>query len=200
MIFNPVTYGQKLPELSSPAESGDILQGKQAIGEDGNIISGSIPSLWEKYYTPGQRTIIIEAGQFLEGRQAIYGEPSLKSENIKQGISIFGVLGTLSPGFGRHTTFMTTGATNTITFSNVTQKPTWFAIWIDVAASGGSGSNDALCSLCGEWETSSWVYALSYSGSIMGVRANFSYSGTTARITLPDHVFRSNQMFECIMI
>lgn len=42
MIINPVIGGVQLPELVSPAGSGQILDGYQAINQEGEIITGNI--------------------------------------------------------------------------------------------------------------------------------------------------------------
>lgn len=48
--------------------------------------------------TPGTSNQIIGAGKYLIGDQIIAGDTNLVAENIKNGISIFGVAGTLSTG------------------------------------------------------------------------------------------------------
>lgn len=48
--------------------------------------------------TPGRQAQTIETGKYLTGPQTIEGDANLLSPNIKQGVSIFGVPGTLSGG------------------------------------------------------------------------------------------------------
>lgn len=41
--INDMPEGVELPELSNPADAGKILEGAQAIGADGNVITGTMP-------------------------------------------------------------------------------------------------------------------------------------------------------------
>lgn len=45
-------------------------------------------------YTPGRSNQVIGASQWLSGAQTILGDPNLKPENIKKGVTIFGNVGT----------------------------------------------------------------------------------------------------------
>lgn len=45
MIFNQSISGTKLPALSNPAGAGQILSGFQAIGADGEVITGTASML-----------------------------------------------------------------------------------------------------------------------------------------------------------
>lgn len=42
--INDMPEGVELPELSNPADAGKILEGTQAIGADGNVITGTMPN------------------------------------------------------------------------------------------------------------------------------------------------------------
>lgn len=57
-------------------------------------VSQSIPTKGAQTYTPGTANQTIAAGQYLTGAQTIKGEPNLKPENIKKGVSIMGITGT----------------------------------------------------------------------------------------------------------
>lgn len=98
MIINPVVSGIQLPELVTPAGAGQILGGFQAIGADGEVITGSIPSQGAQAFTPGTAAQQISAGRYLSGAQTIAGDANLVPENIAEGVSIFGVTGTHSGG------------------------------------------------------------------------------------------------------
>lgn len=50
--------------------------------------------------TPGTSNKIIASGRYLTGAQTIKGDANLLAENIAEGVSIFGVLGTLASGGG----------------------------------------------------------------------------------------------------
>ena len=86
--------GVKLPALSNPASASDILSGKQAIGANGQIITGNIPTKSAQTYTPGTTSQTISAGRYLSGAQTIQGDTDLVPGNIRDGVNIFGVTGT----------------------------------------------------------------------------------------------------------
>lgn len=78
------------------ATAADILTGKTAY-VNGSKVTGSIPSVEAATITPGTLDQTINAGQYMAGAQTIKGEPNLLAENIKNGVSIFGVSGTYQP-------------------------------------------------------------------------------------------------------
>lgn len=77
------------------ATAADILTGKTAY-VNGAKVTGLIPSVEAATITPGTLDQTINAGQYMAGAQTIKGEPNLLAENIKNGVSIFGVSGTYS--------------------------------------------------------------------------------------------------------
>lgn len=79
------------------AAAGEILTGKTAY-VNGNKVTGTIASKGAQTYTPGTSDQTIANGQYLLGDQTIKGDANLVAENIKQGVSIFGVAGTASGG------------------------------------------------------------------------------------------------------
>ena len=88
--------GTKLPALSNPAGAGQILSGYEAIGADGEVITGSIPSQGAQTITPGTANKTIAAGRYLSGTQTIAGDADLVAGNIKSGVNLFGVNGNYS--------------------------------------------------------------------------------------------------------
>lgn len=95
MIHNPQSGGTHLPALTNPAGAGQILSGYQAINADGEIVTGSIPSQGAQTITPGTVNKTIAAGRYLSGTQTIAGDSDLIGSNIKSGVNLFGVDGTL---------------------------------------------------------------------------------------------------------
>ena len=79
------------------ATAAQILLGKTAY-VNGVKITGTIPSQAAQNITPGNRNKTISAGRYLSGNQTIVGSANLVAENIKSGVNIFGVVGTLTPG------------------------------------------------------------------------------------------------------
>lgn len=136
MIQNPAIAGKSLPDIANPGTAADLLTGKQLIGPDGEVISGSMPSVAQatpsitvssgglitakadqsggkvdagsrsatkqlttqggKTVTPGtsQQTAVY-SGRYTTGNIYVAGDSDLKPENIKSGVNIFGVAGTL---------------------------------------------------------------------------------------------------------
>ena len=83
-----------LDTSDATATAEDILKGKTAYVNDVKV-SGTIESKSAEIYTPGTTNKTISAGVYLSGNQTIKGDSNLKSGNIKNGVSIFGVTGTL---------------------------------------------------------------------------------------------------------
>lgn len=64
MIINEGRPGKKLPTLTNPGVAGDLLSGKQLIGQDGNIITGTIPSKASTDISVSGRTVTVPAGYY----------------------------------------------------------------------------------------------------------------------------------------
>lgn len=56
-------------------------------------VTQSVKTKGAQTYTPGTTNQTIAAGQYLTGAQTIKGDPNLKPENIKKGVSIMGITG-----------------------------------------------------------------------------------------------------------
>lgn len=76
------------------ATAAQILSGKTAYVK-GAKVTGTIPSKAAATITPGTTNQTIAAGQYLAGAQTIKGSANLKAENIKQGVDIMGIIGSL---------------------------------------------------------------------------------------------------------
>lgn len=112
VIINGVTYSS-VPEVDIPksgggtakfldttistdaAASSSILSGKKAY-VNGSMVTGNITSKAAATITPNTADQTIASGQYLSGAQTIKGDANLTAANIKSGIDIFGVTGTLA--------------------------------------------------------------------------------------------------------
>ena len=111
VIINGVTY-QNVPKVNIPkATSGtaEFVDTSDATLDNGNKMlsgstayangvkyTGSISSKAAQTYTPTTSDQTINAGQYLSGAQTIKGDANLQAGNIANGITIFGVTGSLS--------------------------------------------------------------------------------------------------------
>lgn len=111
VIINGVTYSD-VPEVDIPKVDGGTAKftdTSDATLDNGNKMldgatsyangvkyTGSIPTKTAETYTPGVSDQTIASGQYLGGAQTVKGDANLVAANIKQGVSIFGVPGSLS--------------------------------------------------------------------------------------------------------
>lgn len=102
MAVNKVVYGDNvLIDLSSDTNSADkMLAGTTSHDKAGNPITGTIESQAAQTITPGTADQSISAGKYLAGKQTIKGDANLLPANIKKGVSIFGVAGSMEAGSG----------------------------------------------------------------------------------------------------
>ena len=110
VIINGVTY-QNCPEVDIPKSGGgtakfldttdanaaatDILASKTAY-VNGSKLTGQIQSKAAATYTPTTSDQTIASGQYLSGAQTIKGDANLQAQYIANGVTIFGVAGSLS--------------------------------------------------------------------------------------------------------
>ena len=111
VIINGVTY-QNVPKVQIPKSGGgnaEFLDTSDATLDNGNKMlnsvtayangtkyTGNISSKSAQTYTPTTSDQTISAGQYLSGAQTIKGDANLASANIASGVTIFGVVGSLS--------------------------------------------------------------------------------------------------------
>ena len=77
------------------ATAEDVAAGKTFTSAAGLKVEGSMPTQEAQTITPGTSDQVIPAGAYLGGDQTVVGDANLLPENIKSGVSIFGVSGTM---------------------------------------------------------------------------------------------------------
>ena len=77
------------------AVAAGILDGQTAYAR-GEKVTGSIASKAAATYTPTTSDQTIAAGQYLAGAQTVKGDANLLAANIRSGVTLFGVAGTLT--------------------------------------------------------------------------------------------------------
>ena len=91
----------------TPSESQQVVTPDSGYDGLSQVTVGAISSTYvgsgitrkaAETYTPGIANQIISSGQYLSGAQTIKGDVNLVADNIKSGVSIFGVTGTLRSG------------------------------------------------------------------------------------------------------
>ena len=146
-------------------------------------VGSSVPKQAAQTITPGTADKTIESGRYLTGAQTIKGDAKLVAGNIKSGVSIFGVAGTMTAGED------VTAETNT--YTSLLDDLEAAVDALPDAGSGGGASVET-CSIRLICNTTHGVYGYSYLAYRYGqfVPVFFSYyqNGGHRKIdvTLPD--------------
>lgn len=92
-LITDLMSSDNIDTSDATATASDMLLGKTAYVNDKKI-TGTITTKESQEYTPSTSNQTIEAGVYLNGIQTIKGDANLIAENIKSGVSIFGITGT----------------------------------------------------------------------------------------------------------
>ena len=92
-----IPTGIELPVLTTPAAVSDVLKGKEYIGADGEKRTGTlVDQIYEVETIMGSGGISLEVESTAGALKTFaFPEPNLQPENIKSGISIFHVAGSV---------------------------------------------------------------------------------------------------------
>lgn len=84
----------------SPDSGYDGLSSVSVGAISGTYVGSRVPTQGAQTITPTTNDQTIASGRYLTGTQTIKGDANLKAENIKEGVTIFGVDGSLASGGG----------------------------------------------------------------------------------------------------
>lgn len=82
-------------QVITPDETYDGLSKVTVDAISNTHVGSGVPKKSAAIYTPGTSNQTIGANQYLSGAQTIKGDRNLVAENIRSGVSIFGVTGTV---------------------------------------------------------------------------------------------------------
>lgn len=149
--------------------------------------SKNLTALGAQTITPGQTDQMIKLGQYLTGNQIIKGDSNLKAANIKSGVSIFGVVGTLvGGGLPDGVTALASGTVTvaqTSTYETITHNlgvaPNFIAWMLEDAATVSGLTSAAVCGV--SFDTGANASNIRY--MVDGFNSSGSNGGTAARAT-----------------
>ena len=96
-LLTELESGSSLDTSDATAAAADILKDKTAY-VNGQKVTGTITSVNAQTITPTTTDQTVNGNVFLTGAITVAGDANLLAENIKSGVTIFGVTGTYTGG------------------------------------------------------------------------------------------------------
>lgn len=125
---------QAAPDISVSSGgliTASVTQGAGYVAAGTKSATSQLGTQAAQTITPGTANKTIAAGKYLTGDQTIKGDPNLVAANIKKGVSIFGVAGTLEA----------VGSYNTCTVKNMSNSTITYVFFQDLYMDFGPNSN-----------------------------------------------------------
>lgn len=163
------------------ATAADVIKGKTFTSENGLKITGTYeptttePTLQAKSVTPtaSEQTVTPDSGYDGLSQVTVAGDANLTPENIKEGISIFGITGTLAAAASdNNTEAYAIDPTNPVVSFKTSGTIKVFGYGHSTSSSGWGGSTTTVHAFCGDgyYKSASW-------GSPSKTSCTFSVSG-----------------------
>ena len=163
------------------ATAADVIKGKTFTSENGLKITGTYeptttePTLQAKSVTPtaSEQTVTPDSGYDGLSQVTVAGDANLTPENIKEGISIFGITGTLAAAASdNNTEAYAIDPTNPVVSFKTSGTIKVFGYGYSTSSSGWGGSTTTVHAFCGDgyYKSASW-------GSPSKTSYTFSVSG-----------------------
>ncbi len=123
--YNGVNFILQGSDAAGNATPADVLSGKTFSNDSGDQV-GTMPNRGAVIITPGTSNQTIQAG-YHNGSGYVVGDSNLVANNIKNGVAIFGVTGSLLPDVGGQT-LLDPGAYGQVTWTSFTiDSPTFYS-------------------------------------------------------------------------
>ena len=149
------------------ATAADVIKGKTFTSENGLKITGTYeptttePTLQAKSVTPtaSEQTVTPDSGYDGLSQVTVAGDANLTPENIKEGISIFGITGTLAAAASdNNTEAYAIDPTNPVVSFKTSGTIKVFGYGYSTSSSGWGGSTTTVHAFCGDgyYKSSNW--------------------------------------------